>query len=101
MKKVKIAYVGGGSKQWARVFMYDLALCSDFTGEIGLYDIDIESAKINQQIGAQINKAKETINQWNYVVYETLDECLKSADFVVISILVSSGLEYFNVFTML
>ena len=87
MKKIKIAYIGGGSKQWARVFMYDLALCNDFTGEIALYDIDIESAKVNQQIGGQINKSKETINQWNYVVYETLDKCLELADFVVISIL--------------
>lgn len=24
MKNIKIAYIGGGSKQWARVFMNDL-----------------------------------------------------------------------------
>lgn len=87
MKKIKIAYLGGGSKQWARVFMYDLALCEDLTGEIGLYDIDMEAARRNQQIGAKINEAKETISKWNYVVYPELKDCLMGADFVVISIL--------------
>ena len=43
MKNIKIAYLGGGSKQWARVFMTDLAVTEDLSGEIALYDIDIES----------------------------------------------------------
>lgn len=87
METIKIAYLGGGSKQWARVFMYDLALCTDLTGEIGLYDIDIAAAHRNQKIGEQINKAPETQSRWHYVVYEHLEACLKGADFVVISIL--------------
>ncbi len=86
-KNIKIAYIGGGSKQWARVFMYDLALCEDLTGEIGLYDIDIDSAIRNKNIGDRINNAPETISKWNYIVYSTLSECLNGADFVVISIL--------------
>lgn len=84
---IKIAYIGGGSKQWARVFMNDLALCSDLTGEIGLYDIDVEAAHRNRKIGERINEAAETLSKWNYVVYENLSDCLKDADFVVISIL--------------
>ncbi len=86
-KNIKIAYIGGGSKMWARVFMYDLALCKDLTGEIGLYDIDKESAVRNQRIGEHINTSPETVSKWNYVVYESLNECLNGADFVVISIL--------------
>ncbi len=86
-KIIKIAYIGGGSKQWARVFMNDLALAPDLTGEIGLYDIDREAAVRNMQIGARINAAKETISKWKYVVYDTLEEVLCDADFVVISIL--------------
>ena len=50
MKKVKIAYIGGGSKAWARVFMTDLALADDLGGEIALYDIDIPAAQLNKQI---------------------------------------------------
>ena len=87
MKNIKIAYIGGGSKQWARVFMNDLALCSDLTGEIGLFDIDKEAAVRNQQIGNNINKQPETVSRWNYVVYDSLKEILCGADFVVISIL--------------
>ena len=55
-KKIKIAYIGGGSKQWARVFMSDLALTDDLEGEIALYDIDVEAAERNQNIAKYINK---------------------------------------------
>jgi len=90
MKTIKIAYIGGGSKQWARVFMYDLALVNDLCGEIGLYDIDIESAKRNKAIGENINKAPNVVTKWDYKVYSDLDSCLNNADFVVISILPGS-----------
>ena len=33
-KNIKIAYIGGGSKQWARVFMSDLAVSEDLSGQI-------------------------------------------------------------------
>ena len=39
-RSVKIAYIGGGSKAWARSFMQDLALAGDLAGEVALYDID-------------------------------------------------------------
>lgn len=87
ISKLKIAYLGGGSKMWARVFMYDLALAHDMCGEIALYDIDKPAAIRNQRIGEKINEAKETVSKWNYVVYDELDFALKDADFVVISIL--------------
>ncbi|MDE7263967.1 MAG: alpha-glucosidase/alpha-galactosidase [Anaeroplasmataceae bacterium] len=87
MKNFKIAYIGGGSKQWARTFMTDLALSEGLSGEIGLYDIDIEAAKRNQQIGQRINQNPKTLSQINYKVYEKIEDCLKDATFVVISIL--------------
>ena len=42
-KKIKVAYIGGGSKLWARVFMSDLAVAENLSGEIALYDIDREA----------------------------------------------------------
>ena len=81
MKNIKIAYIGGGSKQWARVFMNDLALCSDLTGEIGLFDIDKEAAVRNQQIGNNINKQPETVSRW-IMLYMTV-----SRKFYVVRIL--------------
>ena len=48
---LKIAYIGGGSREWARKLMIDLALCPDLSGEVILYDIDMESARLNEKLG--------------------------------------------------
>lgn len=87
MKKIKIAYLGGGSKAWARVFMTDLALAEGLCGEIALYDIDAPAAELNQRIGAVINRAPETVSKWDYRVYTEIGEALEGADFVACSIL--------------
>ena len=60
MKKFKIAYLGGGSKQWARTFMTDLALSEGLEGEIGLYDIDEPAAILNKR---QENKSTKILKQ--------------------------------------
>ena len=85
--EVKIAYIGGGSKAWARSLMQDLALDGDLTGEVALYDIDTEAAKRNQVIGAKIQQKKEARSDFRYTVAMTLEEALTGADFVLISIL--------------
>lgn len=87
MKKTKICYIGGGSKNWARVFMSDLALTSGLTGEIALYDIDREAAERNAKIGAYINADKACVSHFDYTVSENLETALSGADFVIISIL--------------
>lgn len=86
-KYIKIAYIGGGSKQWARVFMSDLAATEGLSGEIALYDIDTEAARRNAMIGARINQNPATKSVFNYIVCPTLEEALDKADFVIISIL--------------
>ena len=84
---VKICYIGGGSKMWARVFMADLAVAENLGGEIALYDIDAPAAERNAKIGAYINADPRTKSKFDYRVYTDLDGALKGADFVVISIL--------------
>lgn len=86
-KSIKIAYIGGGSKQWARTFMSDLALAEDLGGEIGLYDIDMEAARRNARIGGYINQDPRTKSKFDYKLYDRLEDALAGADFVVISIL--------------
>ena len=86
-KNIKIAYIGGGSKLWARVFMSDLAVAEDLSGEIALYDIDLEAAQRNARIGRRINQDPATNSIFEYKVYSNLDDALKGAAFVVISIL--------------
>ncbi|MDP3130411.1 MAG: alpha-glucosidase/alpha-galactosidase, partial [Bacillota bacterium] len=87
MTKIKIAYVGGGSKQWARVFMNDLALAEGMSGEIALYDIDREAAERNKRIGERLNQSAITRSKFQYTVAPKLDIALSGADFVVLSIL--------------
>ncbi len=82
-----MAYIGGGSKQWARVFMNDLALTENLEGEVALYDIDIEAARRNQAIGNRLNGCDNAVSHWTYTVYENLEDALKGADFVALSIL--------------
>ncbi|MBN2696202.1 MAG: alpha-glucosidase/alpha-galactosidase [Bacilli bacterium] len=84
---IKIAYIGGGSKEWARVFINDLALALDISGEVWLYDIDKEAAMQNESIGNKVRDNEKAISKWNYKVATTIEEALNNADFVAISIL--------------
>ncbi len=85
---LKIAYIGGGSRDWARKLMIDLALCPDLTGEVALYDIDMDSARLNEQLGNWIHASHQpgVVSRWHYVAVSNLREALQNADFVIISI---------------
>ena len=87
MKQIKIAYIGGGSKLWARSFMQDLALAEGMGGEVALFDLDRAAAARNQAIATRIHSKKEAVSQFTYTVSHTLEEALTNADFVLISIL--------------
>ncbi len=84
---IKIAYVGGGSKNWAWNLMSDLAQESALSGDVYLYDIDKEPAVQNAQIGNGIGKNDDKLDNWKYYVSDTLEDALKGANFVIISIL--------------
>jgi alpha-galactosidase/6-phospho-beta-glucosidase family protein len=83
---LKIAYIGGGSRLWARNLMVDLALCPDLTGEVALYDIDTDSARLNERLGNWMQEQPGVLSRWKYATVPTLGDALRDADFVVISI---------------
>lgn len=83
---LKIAYIGGGSREWARKLMMDLALTPELTGEVALYDIDIQSARLNEQLGNWLQDQPGVCSRWRYSAVESLPAALRDADFVVISI---------------
>jgi len=87
VEKLKIAYIGGGSRGWAWTLMSDLAGCSDISGDVYLYDIDYEAAEHNEIIGNKFNTLAETKSVWTYHAAKTAKEAYENADFVVISIL--------------
>ncbi len=84
---IKIAYIGGGSRGWAKVLLNDLAKDGDISGEVALYDIDFEAAKKNEKIGNMLSTRKDVLGKWTYTAVQTLKEALVGADFVFISIL--------------
>lgn len=84
---LKIAYIGGGSRGWAWGLMSDLALADDISGEVTLYDIDLEAAKNNEIIGNKINQDPNAKSSWTYKAHDNIGDALKGADFVIISIL--------------
>ena len=83
---LKIAYIGGGSRLWARKLMNDFALCPDLTGEVALYDIDMDSARLNEELGNWMQKQAGVVSTWKYLATSNLEETLRDADFVIISI---------------
>ena len=83
---LKIAYIGGGSRLWARNLMIDLALCPDLAGEVALYDIDLDSARLNEQLGNWMQSQPGVVSRWKYLAVITLKEALQDADLVILSI---------------
>jgi alpha-galactosidase len=83
---MKITYIGGGSREWARSFMGDLAFEHQMSGKVMLYDIDYEAAKQNARIGNKITAQETSVGKWEYEAVSTLEEALLYTDFVAISI---------------
>ena len=84
---IRIAYIGGGSRGWAWGLMSDLAACEDISGQVILYDIDLQAAKDNVVIGNMFDGVEGAKSHWHYDASASLEEALEGADFVVISIL--------------
>lgn len=83
---IQITYIGGGSRSWAQALMSDLALCSQLTGELVLYDIDEEAAAFNVGVADKIFKHKDAVTSFATRSETNLDQALKGADIVVMSI---------------
>lgn len=87
VRDIRLCYIGGGSRGWAWTFMADLAMEPSMGGEVVLYDIDRAAAEANRIIGGKIDRLPAARGRWRYTVADTLEEALRGADFVVISIL--------------
>jgi len=86
MNKIKICYIGGGSRNWAWVLMQDLAFEKDVGGTIELYDLKHDDAVTNEIIG---NRLMSQYNEgmWKFRANPSLSDALSGSDFVIISIL--------------
>ncbi|QHQ34343.1 alpha-galactosidase [Algicella marina] len=83
---VRIAYIGGGSLNWAPNLMADLAHDARLAAEVRLYDIDFDAAERNARMGARFAEVSEGVAA-RYRACTEIGEALDGADIVVISIL--------------
>lgn len=86
---VKIAYIGGGSLNWAPVLMADLAADGRLAAEVRLYDPDHAAAERNARLGAvfaSVSRGAPAV--WRAV--RDLSQALIGVDLVVVSILPGS-----------
>jgi len=86
MDKIKICYIGGGSRNWAWVLMQDLAFEKEIGGTIELYDLKHDDAVTNEIIGGRL-MAKHNEGRWKFHANASLADALSGSDFVIISIL--------------
>lgn len=86
IRNLKIAYIGGGSRGWARTLMTDLAKDDKVCGKVCLYDIDYDAAADNAVIGNRLSAREDIVGKWKYEAVRTLEEALDGCDFVVLSI---------------
>ncbi|MCL6590751.1 MAG: alpha-glucosidase/alpha-galactosidase [Firmicutes bacterium] len=87
VKDIKIAYIGGGSRNWAWRLMADLALEPDLAGQVALYDIDFEAAWANRTIGNKLSQRPDVKGKWCYEAVKSMEEALTGADLIILSIL--------------
>jgi alpha-galactosidase len=85
-KKLKLCYIGGGSRNWAWVFIKDLSFEKEIAGAIYLYDTDVEAAQANEELGNKVMTAYNP-GQWSFKTEASLEKALTGSDFIFISIL--------------
>ena len=85
-EKLKCCYIGGGSRNWAWVFIKDLAFETEMAGTIHLYDTDADAARANETIGNRVMDARNR-GRWRFIAEDSPQKALEGSDFVFISIL--------------
>ncbi|SEK61568.1 family 4 glycosyl hydrolase [Pacificibacter marinus] len=88
-RPVTIAYLGGGSLNWAMKLMADLAFDTRLAATVRLFDIDRSAARRNADIGSRYADVSRGVPA-TFEVSETLGDALQDADIVLISILPGS-----------
>jgi alpha-galactosidase/6-phospho-beta-glucosidase family protein len=83
---IKISCLGGGSRLWVVNIMKDLALCPVLSGELSLYDLDRDAARLNVERAAILFDRPEARTRFHVTVAASLKETLTGSDFVMISI---------------
>ena len=85
-QRIDIAYIGGGSMNFGWKLMGEICQDETLSGTIRLYDIDKKLSLANEVIGNKIRELPECKTNMIFIAVDTLEEALRNADFVIISI---------------
>ena len=86
MKDIRLAIIGGGSRAWAIQFLKDVTLQDQLKVHFALYDIEKQAAINNVSVASEIFRINKKEGQFTVSVEDTIDNALKGADFVIITI---------------
>jgi len=86
IKRINIAYIGGGSMNFGWRFMGELCQEECLSGTVRLFDIDKKLSLANEVIGNKLKELPECKTEMIFIAVDTLEEALRGADFVIISI---------------
>lgn len=89
-KNINITYIGGGSMNFGWKFIGELCQEEKLNGVVKLFDIDKKLSLANEVIGNNAKNLKECKTKMIFLAVDTLEEALRDADFVVISISVGN-----------
>ncbi len=85
-RELRLACIGGGSRNWVPQIMTDLALCPDLTSTVSLYDIDLEAAEQNVRRGEAVFSHPDARTRFTVRAHADIEVALEGADFVIIAI---------------
>lgn len=85
-QNIKIAYIGGGSMNFGWQFIAELAGEEELGGTVFLYDTDKALSLANEVIGNKLREHPDNRSNFIYLATDTMEEALKDADFVILSI---------------
>ena len=85
-QKIEIAYIGGGSMNFGWRFIGEICQEESLCGTVRLFDIDKKLSLANEVIGNKTREFPESKTDMIFIAVDTLEEALRNADFVILSI---------------
>ncbi len=85
--EINIAYIGGGSMNFGWKFIGEICQEKSLCGTVRLYDVDKKLSLANEVIGNNAKNLPDCKTNMIFLSVDTLEEALRDADFVVVSIL--------------
>lgn len=94
-KAIRIAYISENTTNECWQFMSELA-AEEIEASVFFYDTDKQTSVANEAIGNRMREQPENKSNVIYIATDTIDEALKGADFVIVSLAVGNLDEMIN-----